>query len=77
MLPTMQFSGMLQPVSTLEGAARIMGTLWPTTYYMHMSVGTFTKGLGISDLTTDLLALAAFVPVFILIAAIFLKKQEA
>jgi len=77
MLPTMQFSGMLQPVSTLDGAARIMGTLWPTTYYMHMSVGTFTKGLGISDLTTDLLALAAFVPVFILIAAIFLKKQEA
>lgn len=77
MLPTMQFSGMLQPVSTLEGGARIMGMLWPTTYYMHLSVGAFTKGLNLSDLSTDLLALAAFIPVFVLIAALLLKKQEA
>jgi ribosome-dependent ATPase len=54
-----------------------MGTLWPTTYYMHLSVGAFTKGLGIGDLTTDLLALGAFIPAFVLIAAAFLKKQEA
>jgi ribosome-dependent ATPase len=77
MMPTMQFSGMLQPVSTLEGGARIMGTLWPTTYYMHLSVGAFTKGLGIVDLFQDLVALALFVPVFVLVAAAFLKKQEA
>jgi ribosome-dependent ATPase len=77
MMPTMQFSGMLQPVSTLEGGARIMGTLWPTTYYMHLSVGAFTKGLGLGDLAPDLLALAAFTPVFVFIAAVFLKKQEA
>lgn len=77
MMPTMQFSGMLQPVSTLEGGARIMGTLWPTTYYMHLSVGAFTKGLGLGDLAPDMLALAAFTPVFVLIAAALLKKQEA
>lgn len=35
MLPTMQFSGMMQPVSTLEGGARFMGYLWPTSYYLH------------------------------------------
>ena len=45
-LPTTQFSGMLQPVSTLDGAARVVGTIWPTTYYMHASVGAFTKALG-------------------------------
>ncbi|OCK53804.1 ribosome-associated ATPase/putative transporter RbbA [Bradyrhizobium sp. LMTR 3] len=77
MLPTMQFSGMLQPVSTLEGGAWLMGTLWPTTYYMHLSVGAFTKGLAIGDLATDLLVLAAFIPVFVLAAAAFLKKQDA
>ena len=77
MLPTMQFSGMLQPVSTLEGGARIIGTLWPTTYYMHLSVGAFTKGLGIADLMPNLLALAVFAPLFILAAALLLKKQEA
>ncbi len=77
MLPTIQFSGMIQPVSTLEGGARVMGTLWPTTYYMHLSVGAFTKGLGIRDLAPDLLALAVFIPAFIAIAAALLPKQEA
>lgn len=77
MVLTMQFSGMLQPVSTLEGGAQLMGTLWPTTYCMHLSVGVFTKGLGIGDLTTNLLVLGAFIPAFVLVAAAFLKKQEA
>ena len=76
LLPTIQFSGMIQPVSTLEGAARIMGTLWPTTYYMHLSVGAFTKGLGFRKLVPDLIALAAFIPVFTAVAAALLRKQE-
>jgi ribosome-dependent ATPase len=76
MLPTMQFSGMIQPVSTLEGSARLIGTLWPTTYYLHMSVGAFTKGLEFHDLIPDLVALIIFVPVFTLVAAMLLRKQE-
>ena len=76
MLPTMQFSGMMQPVSTLEGGARLMGSIWPTSYYVHMSVGAFTKGLGFSDMATDLLALALFSPVFLLLSALLLRKQE-
>ena len=35
----------LQPVSTLEGSARVIGSIWPTTYYMHSSLGAYTKGL--------------------------------
>jgi ribosome-dependent ATPase len=77
LLPTIQFSGMLQPVSTLEGSARIMGSLWPTTYYMQMSVGAFTKGLSFSSMIPQLLIMAIFGPVFVLISAFFLKKQEA
>ncbi|MCM2473478.1 ribosome-associated ATPase/putative transporter RbbA [Rhizobium sp. CG5] len=76
MLPTMQFSGMSQPISTLEGGARLMGSFWPTTYYMQISVGAFTKGLGFGDLAYDLLALAAFSPVFLVLSMLLLKKQE-
>ena len=76
LLPTMQFSGMMQPVSTLEGGARLMGSIWPTSYYMHMSVGVFTKGLGFSDMATDLLTLILFCPAFLLLSALFLRKQE-
>jgi len=76
MLPTTQFSGLLQPVSTLEGNARVVGTLWPTTYFMHASVGAFTKGLDARLLAPDALALAAFVPVLLLAAMLLLRRQE-
>lgn len=75
-MPTLQFSGMITPVSSLEGAARIMGTFWPTTWYMGISVGTFTKGLGLSELSGHLLRLAAFGPVLTLLAVLALRKQE-
>ena len=76
MLPTLQFSGIVQPTSTLEGAGHIIGTFWPATYYMHLSVAAFTKGLGFFDLAKDIILLALFGPVFIAIAAASLQKQE-
>lgn len=77
MLPTLQFAGLIQPTSTLEGGGRIIGLIWPATYYMHLSVGAFTKGLGFSELGMDLIALTIFGPIFILLTASMLKKQEA
>jgi ribosome-dependent ATPase len=76
LMPTFLFSGFLQPVSSLQGGAWLIGTLWPTTYYMHMSVGAFTKGLGFANFGSDIVALLAFVPVFLAIAACFLRKQQ-
>ena len=76
-LPTTQFSGLLQPVSTLEGNARLVGSLWPTTYYMHASVGAFTKALGPRLLVADVLALAAFIPVLTAMTVAALKRQES
>jgi ribosome-dependent ATPase len=75
-LPTTQFSGLLQPVSTLEGGARRMGSLWPTTYYMHASVGAFTKGLPARLLAEDAIILACFIPVLMVLAALALRSQE-
>ena len=45
-VPTIQFSGLLQPVSTLKGGAGFIGSIWPASYYMHSSLGAYTKGLG-------------------------------
>lgn len=77
LMPTVNFSGLVQPTSTMEGGASLIGTAWPATYYMHLSVAAFTKGLGFSELTKDLLALSIFGPVFVGLTALFLKKQEA
>ncbi|WP_129774445.1 ribosome-associated ATPase/putative transporter RbbA [Peristeroidobacter soli] len=75
-VPTIQFSGLLQPVSTLEGGARVIGEIWPASYYMHSSLGTYTKGLPAGLMLGDVLFLAACIPVFLAISWIGLKKQE-
>ena len=74
--PSIQFSGMLQPVATLEGSARTVGKIWPTTYYMHSSLGAYTKGLGLDLMLNDMLYLICCIPVLLLISTICLKKQE-
>jgi hypothetical protein len=53
-LPATQFSGMMTPVSSLTGSRQIMGRGFPMTYFVPISVGTFTKGLGFHDLARDL-----------------------
>ncbi|MET4699531.1 ribosome-dependent ATPase [Constrictibacter sp. MBR-5] len=76
MLPATQFSGMTQPVSTLEGSAALIGQVFPTSYFMSVSVGAFTKALGLVDLIPELLALAVFFPVLAIASALLLPKQE-
>ena len=76
MLPATQFSGMMVPVSSLAGAAKIMGDVFPMSYFLPVSVGTFTKGLGFADLSGYLLQLAIFFPLLILLSLLLLRKQE-
>ena len=75
-LPATQLSGMMTPVSSLTGFAYILGCAFPMSYFIPISVGTFTKGLGFQDLGTTLAALAAFVPILTLLSLLLLRKQE-
>jgi ribosome-dependent ATPase len=74
--PTVQFSGLLQPVSTLEGGARFVGSIWPTTYYMHSSLGAYTKGLRPNLMMEDIIFLLCTIPILWAISIYGLKKQE-
>jgi ribosome-dependent ATPase len=74
--PTIQFAGLLQPVSTLEGGARIIGSIWPTSYYMHSSLGAYTKGLSAGLMIRDLVVLAISYPILLAISTVGLRKQE-
>jgi ribosome-dependent ATPase len=75
-VPTIQFSGLLQPVSTLQGNAARVGHVWPATYYMHSSLGAYTKGLGARLMIGDIIFLACSIPVLLAISLLGLKKQE-
>ncbi|MBP8813983.1 MAG: ribosome-associated ATPase/putative transporter RbbA [Laribacter sp.] len=75
LLPAIQFSGMMNPVSTLEGAGAVIGALYPTTHFLTLSNGTFSKALGFSALGGSLWPLALAVPVLTVLAVVLLRKQ--
>jgi ribosome-dependent ATPase len=76
-LPAVNFSGLLTPVSSLAPVAKMIGLGFPSTFFQQISVGTFTKALEFRELATDLLILAGFVVVYSLFSRWLLKKQEA
>ncbi|WP_299816580.1 ribosome-associated ATPase/putative transporter RbbA [uncultured Roseibium sp.] len=75
-LPAIQFSGMMQPVNTLDGFGAFIGAVFPMSHFLTISVGTFTKGLAFSDLTASFLALAPAGPILIALSVVLLAKQE-
>ena len=76
LLPTIQFSGLIGPVSSLTGAAAVMGRGFPASWFNRVSVGVFTKGLGAEDLLSAYAALAAFAATFTVASVLLLRKQQ-
>jgi ribosome-dependent ATPase len=76
LIPASNFCGLTDPVSSLEGFGRVVGNLYPTTYFITISRGTFNKALGFAGLHESFLPLLIAIPVLIGLSAVFLKKQE-
>lgn len=76
MIPAIQFAGLIHPVSSLEGAAAVIGKLYPTSHFLIISRGAFSKALGFADLWVYYLPLAAMIVVLTLLSVACLKKQE-
>jgi ribosome-dependent ATPase len=76
-LPTIEFSGLITPVSSLTGAAVVMGRGFPASWFNHVSVGVFTKALDGRDLLGADAALAGFALAFTAASALLLRKQQA
>ena len=76
MVPATSFSGLIDPVSSLEGFGRVIGELYPASYMVNISRGVFSKALGLGDLTVAYWAMFASIPVIMGLAVLLLKKQE-
>ena len=75
-IPAVNFSGLLVPVSSLSGGGRLFGLGFPSAWYQPISVGAFTKALGFDDLWPNLVVLAVFFVLYIVAAELVLSKQE-
>lgn len=77
MIPAIQFSGLIHPVASLEGAAAWIGRLYPASHFLTISRGVFSKALGFHELAPYFVPLAVAIPLLTLLSVAFLKKQEA
>jgi ribosome-dependent ATPase len=75
-IPAVNFSGLLVPVSSLSGGGRLLGLGFPPAWYQPISVGAFTKALGFQELWLNLAMLAGFFILYLLAAEFILRKQE-
>jgi ribosome-dependent ATPase len=75
-LPAVQFSGMFVPVSSLTGAAKFIGKIFPSTYFQSISIGTFTKALGMATLWPNVVALSSIALIYFVVSVTLIPKQE-
>lgn len=76
LIPATQFSGMIDPVASLEGPGRWIGEIYPTSHFLTIARGTFSKALDLSDLWPLFMPLLIAVPVVMGLSILLLKKQE-
>ncbi|WP_245472260.1 ribosome-associated ATPase/putative transporter RbbA [Rhizobium jaguaris] len=75
LIPAVQYSGMIDPVSSLQGAGAIIGQIYPTTHFVTIARGVFSKALGFNDLAGSFVPLLIAVPVLLGLGVVLLKKQ--
>lgn len=76
MLPAINFSGFLFPISTLEGAAYYFGKLFPCSWFETISLGCFTKGLSFDSFGRMYLCITLMGLTYLTLSCLILRKQE-
>ena len=76
MIPALNFSGFLYPLSSITGVSRLVGEAFPAAYFQQISLGAFAKGLGIQNFARNYLIILGFGVVYVVLASLCLQKQE-
>ena len=76
LIPATQFSGMIDPVASLEGPGRWIGQIYPTSHFLTIARGTFSKALNLTDLWASFIPQLIAIPLVLGLSVWLLKKQE-
>ncbi|HEY9038969.1 MAG TPA: ribosome-associated ATPase/putative transporter RbbA [Roseovarius sp.] len=75
LIPAISYSGLIDPVASLAGFGQVIGTVYPTTWFVTVARGAFSKSFGLAEMVQPMLAMGLAVPVILGAAMLFLKKQ--
>src|SRR5690606_32525265 len=76
MIPVMQYAWLIDPVSSLDGIGALIGRTYPATYFLTISRGVFSNGLGFAGLEGSFWPIAAGAAVTLALSVMLLRKQE-
>ena len=76
LIPAVQYGGIIDPVSSLDGMGRVIGEIYPTSHFITISRGAFSKALDFGDLGGSFMPMLLLVPVLVALGAAFVRKQE-
>ena len=75
-IPAFLYSGLLIPVSNLEGGARVMAYLYPTIYFMKIIHGVYLKNLDLIALLPQVFLLLIYFFVLFSLSIFVFRKRE-
>ncbi|OQY18308.1 MAG: hypothetical protein B6I35_13255 [Anaerolineaceae bacterium 4572_32.2] len=75
MLLSMLLTGFIYPRTPMPPAVRAVGDMIPLTYFVRIVRGIITKGVGLSFIWNDVLSLAIYGAVVMIISAATFKKR--
>lgn len=76
MIPATQFSGMIDPVASLERPGRWIGEVYPTSHFLTIARGTFSKALDLTDLWQLFIPLLIAIPLVMGLSILLLKNRR-
>ena len=75
MMVSLLLGGFIFPRYTMPAVVRIIGNLFPLTYFVPISRGIITKGIGFSVLSGQVLALVIYIVVVMFLATITFRRR--
>ncbi len=75
MIFSMLLTGIIYPRAPMPAVVQAIGSLIPLTYFIRISRGIITKGVGISLLWSDVLALIVYALVVMAVASLAFKRR--
>jgi len=75
MMVSLLLGGFIFPRYTMPAAVRVIGNLFPITYFVPISRGIVTKGVGFSVLSDQVLALVIYIVGVMFLATITFRKR--
>jgi ABC-2 type transport system permease protein len=75
MMLVVLLTGLVYPRSTMPDAVKAVGNLIPATYFIRIARGIITKGVGLSFMWSDVVALGVYGAAVMIISATTFKKR--